>query len=211
LFNTIHTLARECLKFGHEPGDSIAVSGDDVLKWQRRPIATAWWRWSHSDTSVEKRYADKRGEFCSFFVFKREIFKDPVILYRRLKGQIERGRVDEVALGYFEMFAIQYRLSDRLYDLMTEQELTYCAAINRIMFNWKRVTGSNVILPWSKVHVDFRDQSGGTRDEAIELLRDEFGMKDPKEEPPLLISEIIHTSLPGVDFSHIWGGDILDE
>jgi len=205
LFNTMHTLARECLKYDHQPGDPIAVSGDDVLKWRRRNISSGWWRWQHSDPSVEKRYADKRGEFCSFIVYKRTIFKDPVILYRRLKGQIERGRVDEVALGYFEMFAVQYRLADRLYDLMDEKELEYCAAINRLMFNWKKVTGSTINLPWSKVHVDFVDESGGSRAEAINALEKFFGMDDPRELEPITNADIVSTHQPGVSFSYIYG------
>jgi len=211
LFNTMHTLARECLKYDHIPGDQIACSGDDVLKWVTRPESTAWWRWKLSDPSVEKRYRDRRGEFCSFIVYGREIFKDPVILYRRLKGQIERGRVDEVALGYFEMFAVQYELADKLYDLMDEEELQYCAAINRIMFNWKKVTGSRVALPWSKVHVDYVDGAAGTRDEAIEILERFYEMRDPVLEEPLFSVDIVATAMPSVSFQHIWGMDSLDD
>lgn len=210
LFNTMHTLARECLKFGHKPGDPIAVSGDDILKWVVRPESEAWWRWKLSDPSVEKRYRDRRGEFCSFIIYRGKIFKDPVILYRRLKGQIERGRVDEVALGYFEMFAVQYRLSDELYDLLDEKELQYCAAINRIMFNWKRVTNSNIVLPWSKVHVDFTDLSGGSREEAIFQLESSESIRDLYLEP-IMDGDIVHTSLPSASFAHIWGMDSLDD
>lgn len=208
LFNTLHTLARECLKYGHKPGDPIAVSGDDILKWVTRPESFSWRRWSLSDPSVEKRYRDSRGEFCSFLVSKGLIFKDPVILYRRLKGQIERGRVDEVALGYFEMFAVQYRLADRLYDLMTPEEMAYCAAINRIMFNWKKVTGSTIALPWWKVHVDFTDNSGGSRDEAIDQLEKQFESGYSLDE--ILNGDIVQTSLPGVSFAHIWQMDSID-
>jgi len=207
LFNTMHTLARECLKFGHRPGDFIAVSGDDVLKWKIRPEDPAWHVWKHEDPSIEKRYDDVRGEFCSFLVFRRSIFKDPVILYRRLMGQIEQGRVDEIALGYFEMFAVQYKLSDLLFELMTDRELEYCKEIQRIMFNWRRTTGSKIRLPWHKVHVSYQDQSLGTNEEAKAQLEEAFGMTDPATLSPILDQDILSTSLPSVNFDYLWAGD----
>jgi hypothetical protein len=204
LFNTMHTLARECLKFDCQPGDYIAVSGDDVLKWGVRPVSEAWHRWEHEDPSIEKRYEDKRGEFCSFLIYRGHIFKDPKILYRRLKGQIERGKADDVALGYFDLFSVQYKLADLLFDVMTENELEYCAAINRIMFNWRKVADSTIHLPWHSLRVDFRDDAPGTREDAVLELETMFGMSDPRELSPILDADIIATALPGVSFDYLW-------
>jgi hypothetical protein len=203
LFNSVHTLAREVLKYDHHPGDPIAVSGDDVLKWRVRGLSVRWERWKEQDPSIEKRYQDKRGEFCSFIVYKGKIFKDPIILFRRLMGQREQGKADQIALGYFEMFTYQYRLAENLYDVMTEEELRYAGAINMIMFNWKKVMGSTAHFDWSKASVGYEMDITGSREQAIKQLE---GL-EPRSLTEISTADIVTTSVPGVSFSYLWDDD----
>jgi len=203
LFNSVHTLARECLKYDMPPGDSVAVSGDDILKWKVRRIAVQWERWASQDPSVEKRYSDDRGEFCSFMTKNGLIFKDPIILFRRLWGQKEMGRVDEIALGYFEMFTHQYRLADLLYTVMNEQELEAAGVVSNIMMRWKSIMGSVPHFDWSKTSVGFETEIAGSREKAETLLE---GLL-PDKLIEFTSDDILSTSVPGGGFAHLWMDD----
>jgi len=163
LFNSVHTAARECLKYDLSPGVKMAVSGDDTLRQGSIVESSLWWNYSYYDTSVEKRFVSDRGEFCSYIVGKGVVAKNPRILWMRLQGQVERGKIDDVLLGYFEHFIVNYRLGDACYDLLTEDEMEYLAACNRFFFSdAKKLTKLHKKLDWSKVQIDSEDRVRGT-------------------------------------------------
>jgi len=152
LINTMFCLARECLKYDLPAFTPIAQSGDDTYREADMPINENWRLWEHLDWCVEKRGVSDVGEFVSFKVKNGILYKDPVILLSRLLGQIERGKIDEIALGYFELFSHNYMLKDQLYEIMNEEELECQQMINDIMFHWRK-QGGTTKLPWNKLVV----------------------------------------------------------
>lgn len=163
LFNSIHTAAREALKFNLRPGTLMAVSGDDVLRQGTKMVNPLWSTYAHYDKSVEKRFTDERGEFCSYITAKGLMVKSPIILWRRLQGQIERGKLDDVLLGYYEHFLANYRKGDALYEILTPEELEYVTAINNFFFREaKKLSPVARRLDWTKVNVDAEDRVRGT-------------------------------------------------
>jgi len=131
------------------------------------------------------------------------IFKDPIILFRRLWGQKEMGRVDEIALGYFEMFTHQYRLADLLYTVMNEQELEAAGVVSNIMMRWKSIMGSVPHFDWSKTSVGFETEIAGSREKAETLLE---GLL-PDKLIEFTSDDILSTSVPGGGFAHLWMDD----
>jgi len=151
LINTIFTMARECLKYDIKYGEPIAGSGDDILRLAGLFVSPQWAQWEPYDHCKEKRSQSNIGEFCSFLISKGVLLKDPIILYKRLVGQLERGKKDEIAYGYFELFAHNYMLGDNLYDLLNEEQMEAVVCVNRIMFNLSK-HGIYKKLPWHILH-----------------------------------------------------------
>jgi hypothetical protein len=159
LINTLFTMSREMLKYDYPYGRPIAGSGDDINREAGLPISQRWQLFERYDYCVEKRFESEVGELISFKVVKGLIYKDPIILFGRLLGQLERGKVDEISLGYFELFSHSYILKDTLYSVMTEEELEHQSAINYVMFNLKKF-GCTTKLPWHKLQLmDISDTS----------------------------------------------------
>jgi hypothetical protein len=157
LINGTFVTARECLKYDLTPGDPMANSGDDLDRAAGKVISEEWNNWIHFDACIEKRFTADVGEFCSFKCNEGVLYKDPIILYKRLRGQLSRGKVDEIALGYFDLFAQNYELGDLIYEVMTEAEAEHASAINHIMFNIRKF-GYDLPLPWSKLSVGELDR-----------------------------------------------------
>jgi len=157
LGNGLFQVGRECLKYDIPHGWPMANSGDDIERAAGLPISPNWKLYEDVDTCIEKRYVSDTGEFTSFLCKNNILYKDPILLYKRLRGQLSRGKVDDIALGYFELFTNNYVLGDLIYTVMTEEQLQYVNATNYIMFNLKKF-GYHGKLDWSKVHLDHGDQ-----------------------------------------------------
>jgi hypothetical protein len=152
LGNTVHSLSREALKYDLSSTARIMGSGDDVLKLDKKPIAITWKSWEEFDPSIDKRFeSEDRGEFCSNLIMTGKVFKDPVVLYRRLKGHIEQGKLVDVYDGYFLHALTIYNLGDQLYSLLTPYEMMHAQALFRVFFNLRRTAGITMKVDWSAV------------------------------------------------------------
>lgn len=67
---------------------------------------------------------------------------------------LERGKLDDILLGYFEHWLTLYALGDKIYSVMTEDELEHLAYLNHFMFNAKKITKTARRMDWKKVHLD---------------------------------------------------------
>jgi hypothetical protein len=160
LTNTMFSLAREALKFDLPYHTPIAVSGEDMCRETGRPVSDDWHLYEPYDHCVEKRQVSEYGSFCSFTIKGGLMYKNPIILYKRLRGLIEAGKTNDIALGYFAMMAHNYSFGDLLLDVMTPRELEHQAGVNTIMFNLRDVPGVPK-MDYSllrKVHLDVLDR-----------------------------------------------------
>jgi hypothetical protein len=151
LVNTLFSTARESLKYDLPVADPMMVTGDDVERFVRRPVSGLWEMYSSIDHCVEVRDETVRGSFCSYAIFRGKVWKDPVMLYRRLSGQLERGNARNVIDGYLLHYLTIYNLGDEIYSLFTELEMQCAQALNDFFFHIRRHTGLHLKVKWSHV------------------------------------------------------------
>ncbi|UQS94371.1 MAG: replicase [Brapardiv virus 1] len=135
LLNTLGSASRECLKFALQPGVPMANGGDDTARLGGVQTAHDWALWEQFDKCEDKRYISQRGEFVSFLISKGRVVKNPIILWLRLQGQIERGNLDNCYLGYFEHWARAYRLREELHDIYDEEMMEYHNLLTTFFMN----------------------------------------------------------------------------
>jgi hypothetical protein len=172
LGNSVKSIARECLKYNIMPGWPMQGSGDDI----KRKAGLAenpqfLLEWGPVDFAKEKRKRTSVGEFCSVKSKNGVSYKDPIVLYKRLRGQLSMGNLDNIALGYFDLFAMNYRLGDRAYEVMDDVEMEHASAINYIMFNIRKF-GYKSSLPWDKIDVTNFDKPDYTSPEINSVLKE---------------------------------------
>jgi hypothetical protein len=152
LINTLSSTAREAFMFDMQPGEAMANGGDDTLKMKYKQINPEYHKFAHKDPCTDKRSSGERGEFCSFMVKNMILTKDPIILVKRWLGRVERGQAQDAILGYFSLWAFNYRARDKLYACWNEEELEAHAIMTRYMFNLKK-RGISAKPDWSQVNM----------------------------------------------------------
>jgi len=161
LCNTLRTGAKEALQFDMRPGWPMALGGDDLIRRSGLVESHSWLTYRNLLRIEEKREVSERGSFVSFSIVRGVCYKNPIILYRRLRGHLARGKGNEIALGYFEMFARNYSLGEALLQYMTAEEVEHQSAVNRIMFNLRQY-GVTIKLPWDKAKVGVDELAADT-------------------------------------------------
>ncbi|UQS94372.1 MAG: replicase [Brapardiv virus 2] len=158
LLNSLGSAARECLKFDLLPGQCMATGGDDTARKGSIQESVNWSRFEHMDRCSDKRYVSERGEFVSFIIKNGRVVKNPKILYRRLRGQIERGNLDNCYLGYFSHWAAAYKLKDELVTILTDKELEYHNVLTTFFMNGKKYTKEASKVKWELVNTNGREE-----------------------------------------------------
>lgn len=151
LFNTFHKIARDYTKYAIPYGAPYAFSGDDGLGFEEYPERSSWAEFRHLDVCEETIDRGEYGEFCSYTVKRKTVFKKPQRLFMRLVGAVARGRVEQILDGYFLDFLTFYRLGDVVMDVMDPEQAEYAQAVARIMFNLRREYKSNVSVNWGMI------------------------------------------------------------
>jgi hypothetical protein len=123
------------------------------------------------DTCVEKREISDRGSFCSFAIKDGVAYKDPVVLFRRLMIHLTRGAVDNIALGYMDLFAVNYNLGDKIYEAMTPLEMEHHAAVKHIMFNLKKYGYTGPKIDYDKFDTTMYDNDKPTQEQATNMVQ----------------------------------------
>jgi len=178
LTNTFKQLGRMVTQFDFKPGDKIAIAGDDFTSLRRPPIHQDWWMWQKFEFGELKYDAKPVGDFCSYMIHNGHLYKLPSLLWRRLKAHEEMGNLDNVVLGYFEMFTQLYNVGDMLTAQLPEKELDAVSLLQNFFFNIRRITGKNYTLPWNKVAAAQDDLKYGEESEIVELLNDNITLED---------------------------------
>jgi len=138
IINTFGTAAREAFMYSLPPRVPMANGGDDVKRLAGFPLNPVYVRrFQKDDPCVDKRYESKVGEFVSFRYFAGVLVKDPIILLRRLLAKISIGDHKNCALGYYQLWAENYKKKDLLYDIFDEWEMEAHAILTRIFMNMK--------------------------------------------------------------------------
>jgi len=119
------------------------------------------------DYCVEKRETVKTGSFCSFNVrgyrsspstpLRAVLTKDPVILLQRTLAMIEKGKQDDIFLGYADHWHGNYRKIREIIDAKVWTEAEHeCHKLQTWMFMNPKAAGFGVR------RLDFKQFTGST-------------------------------------------------
>jgi len=138
LLNSTSSTARECFMYNLPAGTPMANGGDDTKRRAGFPINPSYVMIKHLDPCEDKRFESTTGEFCSFITKKGVLTKDPIILLKRFLVKLASGDGENAALGYAHLWAMNYRLKDKLFEIFDEDEMAAHQILTRIMFNLKK-------------------------------------------------------------------------
>jgi len=152
LINSGSSAARECARYGLPPGLPMANGGDDIKRRRYGQLTLEYLQVQNQDPSIDKRYESMRGDFVSFIVKRRTLFKDPIILLKRFLARLSRGEATQIIDGYFHLWAFNYAKGEKL-QYLDEDELEAHQIMTRIMFNLRK-EGVKAHLDWSILRID---------------------------------------------------------
>jgi hypothetical protein len=182
LFNTIFEIARTVTKYNIPVGDPIAGSGDDIELFRRYVERIEWIeKWEEHDICDEVTSITAWGEFCSWYINNGVVVKDPIILFKRLRGAMSRGKIKDVIDGYFIEFMTLYNQSDNLYNIISEDRLEYVSWLNVFFHNLRRFVGVNKVMNFEKYIVS----QPNVNEKAIAIFLDVYSQE---EQNHLLVS-----------------------
>lgn len=120
LFNTLANMAITNLRFA--VGDSVICFAGDDMSVNGVLVERPSWPLISRFFTLEFKYETTRDPtFCSWRLTSRGIFKDPLLLYMRLKARVAQGLFKEVALSYLYEFSFGYRMGDSLAAYLPER------------------------------------------------------------------------------------------
>nr|AGL61386.1 polyprotein [Citrus tatter leaf virus] len=145
LFNTFANMLFTQLKYKIDPRrHRILFAGDDMcslssLKRRRGERATRLLK-SFSLTAVEE--VRKFPMFCGWYLSPYGIIKSPKLLWARIKMMSERQLLKECVDNYLFEAIFAYRLGERLYTILKEEDFEYHYLVIRFFVkNSKLLTG----------------------------------------------------------------------
>nr|AYN44468.1 polyprotein [Citrus tatter leaf virus] len=145
LFNTFANMLFTQLKYKIDPRKHrILFAGDDMcslssLKRRRGEKATRLMK-SFSLTAVEE--VRKFPMFCGWYLSPYGIIKSPKLLWARIKMMSERQMLKECVDNYLFEAIFAYRLGERLYTILKEEDFEYHYLVIRFFVkNSKILTG----------------------------------------------------------------------
>nr|UCJ01145.1 polyprotein [Apple stem grooving virus] len=145
LFNTFANMLFTQLKYKVDPRKHrILFAGDDMcslssLKRRRGERATRLMK-SFSLTAVEE--VRKFPMFCGWYLSPYGIIKSPKLLWARIKMMSERQLLKECVDNYLFEAIFAYRLGERLYTILKEEDFEYHYLVIRFFVkNSKLLTG----------------------------------------------------------------------
>nr|BBK03478.1 polyprotein [Apple stem grooving virus] len=145
LFNTFANMLFTQLKYKIDPRKHrILFAGDDMcslssLRRRRGERATRLMK-SFSLTAVEE--VRKFPMFCGWYLSPYGIIKSPKLLWARIKMMSERQLLKECVDNYLFEAIFRYRLGERLYTILKEEDFEYHYLVIRFFVrNSKLLTG----------------------------------------------------------------------
>jgi len=167
-FNSMFMGARTVTKYAIAPGACMKLAGDDVLLFDKYVVRQSWDKIKHLDAidtpedgiSKEKYFEVKVGGFCSFSEKDGMVWKNPIILLKRLLSAAREGRIKDVIDGYYLDFLTIYRHEDRLYEVLSEDEMAAQQVLASEIFNAKRRHGARLKYA-EKMQVGFEGYDPG--------------------------------------------------
>lgn len=131
LFNTFCNMAFTFMRYqmsGHEP---VCFAGDDMCALADLKESDEYNAFFKSFSLKAKVCRTVKPLFCGWRLTKFGLYKEPVLVYERLKIAIEKDKLDLVIDSYFLEFCYAYKLGSWLDWVLDEEQADYQQRLSR--------------------------------------------------------------------------------
>nr|QEV82110.1 polyprotein [Grapevine Kizil Sapak virus] len=122
LFNTMANIAFTAMRYQWRD-EVILFAGDDMCAFGNLPLSRENDDFFKRMTLKAKVNRVRRPMFCGWILTPDGLYKEPALLYDRLRIAKEKDRLHECLNSYFEEFMYAYKLGSRLDLYMTEEQM----------------------------------------------------------------------------------------
>nr|QDC33513.1 replicase [Grapevine Kizil Sapak virus] len=122
LFNTMANIGFTAMRYQWRD-EVVLFAGDDMCAFGNLPLSREHDDFFKRMTLKAKVNRVKRPMFCGWILTPDGLYKEPALLYDRLRIAKEKNRLHECLNSYFEEFMYAYRLGSRLDLYMTEEQM----------------------------------------------------------------------------------------
>nr|BCD59224.1 replicase [Grapevine Kizil Sapak virus] len=122
LFNTMANIAFTAMRYQWRD-EVILFAGDDMCAFGNLPLSREHDDFFKRMTLKAKVNRVRRPMFCGWILTPDGLYKEPALLYDRLRIAKEKNRLHECLNSYFEEFMYAYKLGSRLDLYMNEEQM----------------------------------------------------------------------------------------
>jgi hypothetical protein len=140
IFNTLANMAISNLRFCLDKSNKPLCFGGDDSCFNYLPSERLGWSLLSPHLTLQFKFeSGTRPSFVSWFLTPYGIYKSPLLLWTRLRARIAVGKLNEVLYSYLYEFSFGYRMSDRLYDYLDEDEMDAHSLTSRFFSRQKHL------------------------------------------------------------------------
>nr|BCR39159.1 RNA-dependent RNA polymerase [Grapevine Pinot gris virus] len=139
LFNTFCNMAFTFMRYkmsGHEP---VCFAGDDMCALVDLKESSEFDSFFKAFSLKAKVCRTIKPLFCGWRLTKFGLYKEPVLVYERLKIAIEKDKLDLVIDSYFLEFCYAYKLGSWLDWVLDEEQADYQQRLSRFFVKKKHL------------------------------------------------------------------------
>lgn len=123
--NTAVNIAYDHTKYDIPKTVSGMYAGDDMSRDQVCKEKPSWKLIESKVTLKSKPILTKQPTFCGWLITKYGVIRDPFKLWFSYRSAKDRGQLHNVAVSYRQDLLPAYKLGDKLYDILTEEQMEY--------------------------------------------------------------------------------------
>jgi hypothetical protein len=145
LFNTMANMCFTFMRYKLRGTESIAFAGDDMCANSRLRVSNEFEHILSRMKLKAKVDYKKEASFCGWTLGSFGIYKKPQLVLERFEISKERGTLSECIDNYAIEVSYGYKLGDKIFDFMSEEEVEYQNMCIRIIIKNQKLIRSNAL------------------------------------------------------------------
>ncbi|BAB47271.2 RNA polymerase [Grapevine berry inner necrosis virus] len=139
LFNTFCNMAFTFLRYEMQGNEPVCFAGDDMCALADLKESKEFDSFFRSFTLKAKVCRTLNPLFCGWRLTRFGLFKEPVLIFERLKIAMEKDKLDLVIESYFLEFCYAYKLGSWLEWVLDEKQADYQQRLSRFFVKKKHL------------------------------------------------------------------------
>nr|WGG31333.1 RNA-dependent RNA polymerase [Grapevine berry inner necrosis virus]WGG31339.1 RNA-dependent RNA polymerase [Grapevine berry inner necrosis virus] len=139
LFNTFCNMAFTFLRYEMNGTEPVCFAGDDMCALSDLKESKEFERFFNSFSLKAKVCRTMNPLFCGWRLTRFGLFKEPILIFERLKIAIEKEKLEEVIESYFLEFCFAYKLGSWLEWVLDEKQADYQQRLSRFFVKKKHL------------------------------------------------------------------------